>query len=200
MQRSEKAFAKSILVVRKRRVVVDEDLARIYGVPTWRLNEAVRRNRRRFPSDFAFQLTVREWSDLISQSAISSAQPESAKGLEAERRVPAPHRHGGRRTRPWAYTEHGALMAAYVLRSARAVRMSVYVVRAFVRMRERLHADASILRRLAEIDATLLSHDRALRETWQAIRPLLAPPPEPARRRIGFQVRDAIAHASSSRG
>ena len=196
MQRSEKAFAKSIRFVRGRRVVLDEDLARIYGVPTWRLNEAVRRNRRRFPSDFAFQLTVLEWNDLISQFAISSAQPEPEKGLEAEHRVPAPTRHGGRRTRPWAYTEHGALMAANVLRSARAVRMSVYVVRAFVRMRERLQEDTSILRRLAEIDATLFSHDAALREMWREIRPLLAPPPEQPRRRIGFDVRDEAARAS----
>lgn len=82
-------------------------------------------------------------------------------------------------------------MAANVLRSARAVQMSVHVVRAFVRMRERLAADAGILRRLAEIDATLLSHDSALRKMWQQLRPLLTPEPEPPRKHIGFQVRDA---------
>ena len=103
---------------------------------------------------------------------------------------------GGRRYLPWAFTEHGALMAANVLRSPRAVRMSVHVVRAFVRMRERMAADASILRRLAEIDATLLSHDGALREMWQQLRPLLAPP-EPPRRRIGFQIRDELVCAPS---
>ena len=94
--------------------------------------------------------------------------------------------HGGRRTRPWAFTEHGAVMAANLLRSERAVRMSVYVVRAFVGMREQLAANAAILRRLAELDKTLLEHDQALQAIWTELQPLLAPPPEPPRRRIGF--------------
>jgi len=95
-------------------------------------------------------------------------------------------RHGGHR--PWAFTEHGAVMAANVLRSPRAAEMSVYVVRAFVRMREELAANATILKRLAEIDRTLLEHDSALRTLWQRLQPLLAPPPEPPRRRMGFHV------------
>ena len=199
MERSKKAFEAAIVPVRGHRVVLDEDLARICGVPTWRLNEAVGRNRRRFPSDFAFRLTALEWNDLKSQFAISSAQVQSQEGLESYRRGPAASRHGGRRTLPWAYTEHGALMAANVLRSRRAVRLSVYVVRAFVRMRERLQADASILRRLAEIDATLLSHDAALREMWTQLRPLLAPGDEPTPRRIGFHVKDSALRASTRR-
>ena len=198
MERSEKAFAAAIVSVRGRRVVLDEDLARIYGVSTKRLNEAVNRNRRRFPSDFAFRLTAPEAHDLKSQFATSSAQPDVHQRLEEHGPFRASTRHGGRRKLPWAFTEHGALMAANVLRSARAVRMSVHVVRAFVRLRERISEDASILRRLAEIDATLLSHDRALRETWQAIRPLLAPAPDPPRKRIGFDVRDEAARASPS--
>ena len=95
-------------------------------------------------------------------------------------------RRGGRRKLPWAFTEHGCLMAATVLNSSRAVRMSLYVIRAFVRMREELAANATILKRLAEIDKSLLEHDSALRTLWQRLQPLLAPPPEPPRRRIGF--------------
>jgi len=93
---------------------------------------------------------------------------------------------GGRRSLPWVFTEHGALMAANVLRSERAARMSVYVVRAFVQMREWLVANAEILKRLAEIDKTLLEHDQSLQLIWTQLQPLLAPPPEPARKRIGF--------------
>ena len=94
--------------------------------------------------------------------------------------------HGGRRHRPWVFTEHGALMAANILRSAHAVQMSVYVVRAFVRMREHIAANAAILKRLAEIDRTLLQHDSALRDVYNKLLPLLQPSPSPAKRRIGF--------------
>lgn len=95
--------------------------------------------------------------------------------------------HGGRRYRPWVFTEHGALMAATILRSAQAERMSVYVIRAFVRMREELAANTAILKRLAEIDRTLLQHDVALRDIYRKLLPLLQPPPDPPKRRIGFQ-------------
>jgi phage regulator Rha-like protein len=88
---------------------------------------------------------------------------------------------------PWAFTEHGATMAAMVLNSAEAVAMSVFVVRAFIQMREQLAANAAILKRLAEIDRTLLEHDQALQTIWTKLQPLLAPPPEPPRRRIGFR-------------
>ena len=94
--------------------------------------------------------------------------------------------HGGRRKMPWAFTEHGAIMAAMLLRSKRAVAMSVYVVRAFVRMREELAVSTVILRRLAEIDRKLLTHDLVLRDIYEKLRPLLRPPPGPARREIGF--------------
>jgi hypothetical protein len=198
--RPEKVLGDRIATVRGQRVVLDADLARVYGVTTKRLNEAVGRNRRRFPPDFAFRLTPAEAARLRSQIATSSAEVSLNQPVMPDELGSATGGRGGRRYLPWAFTEHGALMAANVLRSPRAVRMSVHVVRAFVRMRERMGADASILRRLAEIDSTLLSHDNALREMWQQLRPLLAPPPEPARRRIGFQVRDATANASSSRG
>ena len=88
--------------------------------------------------------------------------------------------------RPWAFTEHGALMAANILRSKQAVHMSVYVIRAFVRLREALAANAAILKRLAEIDRSLLQHDAALRDIYRKLLPLLQPPPDPPKRRIGF--------------
>jgi len=155
-----------IHAIRGQRVILDTDLARVYGVSTRALNQAVKRNRQRFPEDFAFQLTAAE--DNRSQIVIGS------------------QKHRDPRFRPWGYTEHGALMAANVLRSLRAVQMSVYVIRAFVRLREQIGANQAILKRLAEIDKTLLQHDTALREIYQRLLPLLRPRPEPERRRIGF--------------
>src|SRR5436305_6964575 len=148
--------------LRGHRVILDTDLARLYGVQTFRLNEAVKRNRERFPDDFLFQLTLEERDSLKSQSAMSN------KG------------RGGRRTLPYAFTEHGALMAANILNSPRAVSMSLYVIRAFVKMREDLAANAAILKRLAEIDNHLLMHDLALRDIFQNLRPLLEPQPLPS--------------------
>src|SRR5436309_4725734 len=115
-----------IRLIRGVRVMLDRDLARIYGVPTFRFNEAIKRNRHRFPPDFMFQLTRKEFDSLTSQIAISK-----------------PGR-GGRRTVPYAFTEHGALQAANVLRSPRAVQMSVFVIRAFVKMREALRGTPSL--------------------------------------------------------
>lgn len=153
--------------IRGQRVILDADLARIYGVSTRALNQSVKRNRQRFPEDFAFQLTAAE--DNRSQIVIGS------------------QKHRDPRFRPWGFTEHGALMAANVLRSRRAVQMSVYVIRAFVRLREQIGANQAILKRLAEIDKTLLQHDAALRDIYRKLLPLLQPPPAPERRRIGFQ-------------
>jgi hypothetical protein len=154
--------------IRGQRVLLDSDLAALYGVTTSRFNEADKRNEARFPPDFRFQLSAREAADLISQIAISK---------------PA---HGGRRKLPYAFTEHGALQAANVLKSERAVAMSVYVIRAFVQLREQAAANSVILKRLAEIDKTLLEQDAALRAVWTRLQPLLAPPAEPAKPRIGF--------------
>ncbi len=157
-----------IRTIRGHRIILDADLARIYGVPTFRFNEAVKRNRRRFPEDFLFQLTTEEHTALTSQIAI--AKPG----------------RGGRRTRPYAFTEHGALQAANILNSTKAEAMSVYVIRAFVRMREELSTNQVVAKRLAEIEKTLLTHDTALRDLYQKIRPLLLPPPDPPKPRIGF--------------
>ncbi|MBU1692368.1 MAG: ORF6N domain-containing protein [Verrucomicrobia bacterium] len=161
-----------ILTLRGKRVIRDADLARIYGVTTFRLNEAVKRNRERFPDDFAFQLVPEEVASLISQFAISSSG------------------HGGLRKPPWVFTEHGAIMAANILRSPRAVRMSIFVIRAFVRMRQELMTRHEMEKRLDQIEKILLVHDDALKDLYEKLRPLLLPPPEPEKKPIGFQVRE----------
>lgn len=173
-----------IFRIRGHRVVLDADLARLYGVDTGRFNQAFKRNGHRFPADFAFQLTDGELQALRSQIVISNAQATDSSTTMWSQFVTTSR--GGRRYLPWAFTEHGALMAANVLRSERAVRMSVFVVRAFVRLREQVAANTAILKRLAEIDKTLLQHDSALRDLYQKLLPLLQPPPDPPKRRIGF--------------
>jgi hypothetical protein len=157
-----------ILTVRGQRVILDSDLAKLYGVPTFRFNEAVKRNRHRFPDDFLFQLTREEAEGLTSQSAMSKTGS------------------GGRRTLPWAFTEHGALQASNVLSSPKAVAMSVYIIRAFIRLREVLADNQVMARRMAEVEKTLVTHDSALRDIYQRIKPLLLPPPDPPRKKIGF--------------
>lgn len=181
-----------ILTIRNQRVVLDADLAAIYGVTTKRLNEQFRRNRKRFPKDFAFQLTAEETEALRPQIATSSQldrlqdAPGARKRSNLRSQFATTSSHGGRRYRSWAFTEHGALQAANILRNERAIAMSVYVIRAFIEQREKLAANAAILKRLAEIDKTLLEHDTTLRDIYEKLLPLLVPPPEPPRRQIGF--------------
>jgi hypothetical protein len=159
----------AIHTIRRQKVVLDSDVAKLYGVPTKRLNEAVQRNRGRFPSDFCFQVTREELASLRSQIATSNAR-------------------GGRRYLPRVFTEHGALMAATILNSKRAVEMSLYLVRAFVQMRETILANTTILKRLAEIDHRLVEHDSVLREVVDQLQPLLDAPPvdEDSKPKIGF--------------
>jgi hypothetical protein len=165
--------------IRGHRVILDADLAALYGVPTYRFNEAFKRNQARFPEDFAFQLTAEEARNLRSQIAISSL-PFVTENSE----------YGGRRYLPWVFTEHGAVMAANLLKSEQAVRVSVFVVRAFVRMREQIAANQAILQRLAEIDSALLEHDSALRDIYDKLLLMLEPFDEPSdpppRRPMGF--------------
>ena len=189
-----------ILNIRNQKVILDADLAELYGVPTKVFNQAVKRNVNRFPEDFAFQLTAAEFAGLRSQMTAANSSKiatSSSQAVENEGSVPnwsqfvtSYKRHRGAAYRPWAFTEHGAIMAATVLNSPEAVAMSVFVVRAFMQMREQLAANAAILKRLAEIDKTLLEHDSALRAIWTKLQPLLAPSPEPPRRRIGFNADD----------
>lgn len=177
-------IARIIRLIRDQRVILDTDLAGIYGTQTFRLNEAVKRNRERFPDDFLFQLSADEWGALTSQIAMSKSP------------------RGGRRTLPYAFTEHGALQAANILNSPRAVAMSVYVIRAFIKMREELASNATILKRLAEIEKELLVHNDALRDVYEQIRPLLAPPdPDESPKEIGFHVKeDCIPYRIRRRG
>ncbi|NCO41648.1 MAG: DNA-binding protein [Armatimonadetes bacterium CG_4_10_14_3_um_filter_66_18] len=153
-----------IYTVRGQRVMLDSDLARIYGIATSRLNEQVRRNADRFPEDFCFQLTHEEWSRLMSQIAISKTG------------------RGGRRKLPLVFTEHGAIMAANVLNSPVAVQASVQVVRAFVRLRELVLSNLELARRLDELEKR---YDGQFKVVFDALRQLMSPPPAP---RIGFRV------------
>jgi len=175
-----------ILTLRGQKVILDADLAEVYGVETKRLNEQVKRNTDRFPEDFMFQMTRAEWNCLRSQIATSSLELVGCEADEGDWPQVATSSHGGRRVLPFVFTGHGAIMAASVLNSPKAVQMSVFVVRAFVKMREQLAANAEILRRLAEIDKTLLEHNDALQVIWNQLQPLLMPPDPPKKGKIGF--------------
>ena len=154
------------------KVMLDSDLAALYGISTKRLNEQVKRNRRRFPADFAFQLSKSEAESLRSQFATSKS-----------------HR-GGRRYLPYAFTEHGAIMLASVLNTPRAIDVSVYVVRAFVRLRQMLATQKDVAPKLAELERRVAGHDEAIRSLVTAIRRLMGSPPPTPRRRIGFRVEE----------
>ena len=156
-----------ILFLREERVLLDADLAKIYGVTTKALNQAVKRNAERFPKDFMFQL-----SDVEKQEVVTNCDHLSRLKYS--------------KARPYAFTEHGALMVANVLSSNEAVRMSLYVVRAFIKQRKLLAMQSDILKRLAQMDAKLLGNDEALRVIWHELQPLLAPTSVSSKRRIGF--------------
>ena len=177
----------TILTIRGNKVVLDSELATLYGVPTFRFNEAVKRNTARFPADFRFQVTPEEAARLVSQMVKPSVgEAENLRSQSAILKSDARGKH--RKYLPWVFTEHGALMAANVLRSERAVEMSLYLIRAFVEMREALLTNATILKHLAEIDRRLIQHDSVLREVIEHLQPLLAPPEtdESTRPKIGF--------------
>ena len=165
-----------IRTIRGRKVILDSDLARIYGVPTKALNRAVKRNLERFPDDFIFQLTWKELENLKYQFGTSSF-------------------HGGKRKLPYAFTENGAIMAANVLNSPEAVRMSVFVVRAFVKMRDLLGGTKELARQLADLEKKLTArldvHESVIVDVLRRVMEILDPPPlppEPPKRRIGFHV------------
>ena len=159
-----------ILVIRGQKVILDQDLARIYEVTTSALNQANRRNAQRFPDRFLLIVTRQELRLLISQNVISKIG------------------RGGATKPPMAFTEHGALMVASVLNSARAISMSIYVIEAFIKQREELATSEAILKRLAEIDRSLMVHDEALQDLYDKLLPLLQVEPEPKQRAIGFGV------------
>jgi len=165
---------KTILFIRGQNVILDADLAKLYGVRTKRLNEQVKRNHERFPEDFMFQLTAKEKAKVVA----------NCDHLSSLKYSPA---------LPHAFTEHGALMAANILKTKTAVSMSIYVVRAFIRMREELTSRRDLEERLDQIEKILLVHDTELKDLFEKIRPLLLPPPEKPRKKIGFEVKEPKA-------
>lgn len=160
------SVANLILEIRGQKVILDSDLAALYEVETKRLNQQVTRNTERFPKDFMFQLTNKEFMNLKLQIATS--------------------RWGGRRTLPYVFTEHGAIMAATVLNSPKAVEMSVYVVRAFVKLRTLALEYKELTNKLTKIEERLGEHDTAILEIVNAIRQLMEPP-APKKKEIGFK-------------
>jgi len=172
--------------VRGEKVIIDVDLARIYGVTTKRLNEQVKRNARRFPADFAFRLSKAELEQLAGQRA------RSEQSGNRSQIATGPQKHRDPRFLPYAFTEHGALMAANVLNSPQAVEMSVVVVRAFVRMRHMLAAHKELTGKLSELERKIGTHDEQIELIFKAIRELMTPS-SPKRRRIGFLVSEAAA-------
>lgn len=166
------AIASRIVFVRGLRVMLDADLAVLYDVQTKVLVQAVKRNLARFPEDFMFQLSAEEWANLRSQFVTSSSG------------------HGGRRTAPYAFTEQGVAMLSSVLGSERAIAVNIEVMRAFVRLRDLLASNKELAQRFAELEQRLErkleSHDQAIAGILDAIRQLMAPPPGPPKRPIGF--------------
>ena len=163
----------SILLIRGHKVMLDADLAQLYGVPTKVLNQAVKRNKNRFPPDFMFQLTGAEKDEVVTV----------CDHLRRLRFSPS---------LPHAFTEYGAIMLATVLNSQRAIEASIYVVRAFVRLREALATHRAVARKLAELEKRIESHDEHIQSLFDAIRQLMTPP-EPKKRNIGFLVRERAA-------
>jgi hypothetical protein len=163
------AVESRILLLRHQRVILDTDIADLYGVPVKVLNQQVKRNRERFPADFVFRLTSKE-DEVLRSQFVTSKQGR-----------------GGRRYAPYAFTEHGAIMAATVLNSERAVQMSVFVVRAFVRLREMLATNRKLAGKIDELENRLDTHDSTIQDLIDAIKELMKPE-DPPRKSIGFQI------------
>jgi hypothetical protein len=160
----------AILFIRGQKLMLDTDLAGLYGVSTKRLNEQVTRNRDRFPDDFMFQLTAEEKSEVVANCDHLSKLKFSP-------------------TLPYAFTEHGAIMVASILNTPQAVQASVFVVRAFVRLRDMLATHKRLARKLEELETKFESHDESIRAIFAAIQQLMTPPEKP-RKEIGFKVKE----------
>jgi hypothetical protein len=157
-----------ILVIRGQKAILDADLARLYGVTTKALNQAVRRNLKRFPRDFMFKLTKEEKEEVVTNC-------DHLKNIKYSHRLPQ------------AFTEHGAVMAATVLNSQRAMEVSIYVVRAFVHLRSMVAAQKEIMERLDKLEGKIETHDHSIRSLFDAIRRLMEPKIE-SRKKIGFDL------------
>ena len=171
-----------ILLMRGQRVILDADLAMLYGVPTRVLNQAVRRNLKRFPQDFVFRLSQSEKDQVITIC-------DHLKNLKYAKALPN------------AFTEHGAIMAATVLNNEKAIQISVFVVRAFVKLRVMLSTHKELAHKLAELERKLQNHDESIQSLVVAIRQLMASPePETTKRRIGFLVEELYLPYESPKG
>jgi hypothetical protein len=160
-----------IVALRGKRVMLDRDLAVLYGVTTFNLNKAVRRNRGRFPRDFMVQLTAKETESLIFQTGISK-------------------KRGGSRHFPHAFTQEGIAMLSSVLRSKRAVQVNIAIMRAFIKLREMLGANLELARKFDELEARVGGHDEQIAKIIEAIRQLVSPPPEEPKKEIGFHIKE----------
>jgi hypothetical protein len=168
------SIEKAIFLIRGQKVMLDSDLATLYGVTTKRLNEQVRRNASRFPSDFTFQLDEREATALRSQFATSKEG------------------RGGRRYLPYVFTEQGVAMLSSVLHSERAIQVNIAIMRVFVRLREMLAAHRELAAKLEQLEKRIESHDEQIHAIFEAIRQLMTPPASP-RKKIGFEVKEPKA-------
>lgn len=170
-----------IFLVRGQKVMLDTDLAELYGVPTRRLNEQVRRNLKRFPADFMFQLTGEEAGGLRSQIAISNTEVEASQSLRSQN-VTSNAKRGGRRYAPYVFTEQGVAMLSSVLNSERAIEVNIAIMRAFVQLREMLSTHKDLAQKLEQMEK---KYDKQFRVVFDAIRELMQPA-APTRRKIGF--------------
>ena len=175
-----------IFLVRGQKVMLDADLAALYGVTTGNLNKAMKRNRERFPDDFMFKLTKKEARSLRFQTG--SLKGEKAEDLKFQTGISS-SQHGGRRALPYAFTEQGIAMLSSVLRSARAVQVNIAIMRTFVRLREMLLSNADLARKLAALEN---KYDAHFKVVFDAIRELMQPP-DPPKRQIGFHVKEGSA-------
>jgi len=162
----QEVIEQKIFMIRGHKVMLDMDLAKLYGVPTGRLNEQVKRNIKRFPADFMFQLNENECENLISQFAISS--------------------WGGRRHFPYAFTEQGVAMLSSVLNSERAIQVNIAIMRVFIKLKQMLSTHKDLESKLREHEQRLEKHDEHIYAIFKTIEGLMAPAPEPPKRRIGF--------------
>ncbi|MGD0652842.1 MAG: ORF6N domain-containing protein [Thermoguttaceae bacterium] len=167
-----------IYLIRREKVILDADLAVLYGTTTKAFNQAIKRNLRRFPADFMFQLTAEEAQVMRSRIAIANLRSQIVTSS-----FPL---HGGRRYLPYAFTEHGALMAASILNTPRAIDVSVYVIRAFVKLRELLSTHKELAYKLVELERKVSCHDESIQSLVSTIRRLMQPPIAPKRPQIGF--------------
>jgi hypothetical protein len=165
---ADQPIERLIFVLRGQRVILDTDLAELYGVATFRLNEQVARNRDRFPDDFAFQLTQQEFTSLTSQFAMSKKEGR-----------------GGRRTRPWVFTEHGVAMLSSVLRSPEAVKVNIAIMRTFVRLRRLMATPGELVEQLTKLAETVQLHDHQIKAITDVLQRMIETPPKP-KLKIGF--------------